>query len=286
MWGGGLCSSGWQWRVEEVKGGGTPQNIFILQSECTKEEKCAPRQLLTLHSQPLSAELPLFIVIMYLYNAAKWRNLFHIHLHKAELYCLRVGSRHRHTNTDEIVKHSPPIATPNPATHPAFNADSLAHLSLLITKKQGTICCSFCKRNHLLCHLQCTHGRWHMHLHSLNAHMRICPRRRSQLKTTTKLRSSSANDSQMMKGKCFFFFPPYDFLFYFDVWNGCDQRGLTSPLLSFFYSPQYNAVSSTPPPTVTENTHPRQAQTVPSRLLILDLRVCLAGFVFQENDAF
>lgn len=83
-----------------------------------------------------------------------------------------------------------------------------------------------------------------------------------------------------------FFFSPYDFLFYFDVWNGCDQRGLTSPLLSFFYSPQYNAVSSTPPPTVTENTHPRQAQTVPSRLLILDLRVCLAGFVFQENDAF
>lgn len=72
---------GWQWKVEGLRGGGTVWNIFIFQSERSKEEKRALRQLLTLHSELLCAELLLSIVITYLYKAAKRRDPFHIHLH-------------------------------------------------------------------------------------------------------------------------------------------------------------------------------------------------------------
>lgn len=118
--------------------------------------------MLTLRSEPLCPELLLGIVIMYLYNAANRQNLFHIHLHKAVMYCLRVEiDMYTHRHADEIVKQSPPIATPNPSTHPAFTVDSPAHLSLGIAKKQGTICHSVCKCDHPLCHLKYTRIRTH-----------------------------------------------------------------------------------------------------------------------------
>lgn len=119
---------------------------------------------MTLRSEPLGAEPLLRIVIMYLYIAAKRQDLFHIHLHKALLYCLRVEiDMHTHTHTQaqmrSLSKALPLL--PQPLTCPAFTVDPPTHLSLVIAKKQGTICHPVCKCDHPLCHLKYTHTYAH-----------------------------------------------------------------------------------------------------------------------------
>lgn len=206
--------------MESVRSCEPVWKIFNLRSERSKEEKRALRQLLTLRWEPLCAELLLSIVIMYLYNTVKWRDLFHIHLHKGALYCLGLSTdTHTHTDTlkytnaDEIIKQGPPIATRDPSAHPALTVDSPPHLSLVIAKKQGTICHSVCKCDHPLCHLKHTHTGVDAHLHEqpyacTQTHRRTheCDRHSFPVvvKDNDKLQFPSANGSQMMKVSVFF----------------------------------------------------------------------------------
>lgn len=198
----------------------------------------------------------------------------------------RAKHRHAHTDTlkytnaDEIIKQGPPIATRNPSAHPALTVDSPPHLSLVIAKKQGTICHSVCKCDHPLCHLKHTHTGVDAHLHEqpyactqTQAHARMrqtqFPSRSQRQRQTAIPLSKRFSDDESER-----FLP-----LIFDVQRGCDQRGLPRIAILLSLSQHYAVCLCTfpPPPAVTENTHTRQEQTVSICLLILDLLVWLAG---------
>lgn len=200
--------------MERVRGCEPVWKIFILRSERSKEEKRALRQLLTLRWEPLCAELLLSIVIMYLYNTVKWRDLFHIHLHKGALYCLGLSTdthtqTHSSTQTQmrSLSKALPLLpATPRHTRHWLLIPLLTCHSWL--PKSKAPYAILFVNAT-----TPCVILNTHTHLHEqpyacTQTHRRTheCDRHNFPVvvKDNDKLQFPSANGSQMMKVSVFF----------------------------------------------------------------------------------
>lgn len=81
---------------------------------------------MTLRSELLCAELLLGIVTLYLYNAAKRRDLFHIHLHKTLRYCpgVEIGML-THKHNTQIRSLSKALPSPSPAPQHTLRSVSI-----------------------------------------------------------------------------------------------------------------------------------------------------------------
>lgn len=269
--------------MERVRGCEPVWKIFILRSERSKEEKRALRQLLTLRWEPLCAELLLSIVIMYLYNTVKWRDLFHIHLHKGALYCLGLSTdthtqTHSSTQTQmrSLSKALPLLpATPRHTRHWLLIPLLTCHSWLPKSKAPYAILFVNATTPCVILNTHTHTPTWttiRMHANT-QAHTRMrqtqFPSRSQRQRQTAIPLSKRFSDDESER-----FLP-----LIFDVQRGCDQRGLPRIATLLSLSQHYAVCLCTfpPPPAVTENTHTRQEQTVSIWLLILDLLVWLAG---------